>query len=97
MAEKEKPTDGKKIMNEGPSVENADDEFSQDVQRLKQMKKQQVQQLRDAREMVEQLENAITKIDGQLEYIQYKRKQAEDSTDEDGSGEVGTKKRQHEG
>ena len=96
MEEKEEPTDGKKIMNEGPSVEKVDDEFSQDVQRLKQMKKQQVQQLRDAREMVEQLEQAITKIDGQLEYIQYKR-QAENSTEEDGSGVVGTKKRQHEG
>jgi len=96
MEEKEKPTDGKKIMNEGPSVEKVDDEFSQDVQRLKQMKKQQVQQLRDAREMVEQLEQAITKINGQLEYIQYKR-QRDGSADEDESGVVGTKKKQDEG
>jgi len=54
-----------------------------------------VQQLRDAREMVEQLEQAITKIDGQLEYIQYKRQR--DGSADDGSGEVRTKKREHEG
>jgi len=92
----EEPTKDKKIPNEGPSAEKVDDEFSEDVQRLKQMKKQQVQQLRDAREMVEQLEQAITKIDGQLEYIQYKR-QKDGSADEDGSGVVETKKREHEG
>jgi len=78
----EEPTKGKKITNEGPS-KKVDDEFSLDVQRLKQMKKQQVQQLRDAREMVEQLEQAITKINGQLEYIQYKREKTKGSTDED--------------
>jgi len=95
MVEKNETTDGNEIIESGPSVEKVDDEFSEDVQRLKQMKKQQVQQLRDAREMVEKLENAITKINGQLEYIQYKRQT--DGSADDGSGEVRTKKREHEG
>ncbi len=59
--------------------ENLEDDFTKDVEKLKQMKKQQVKKLREARQMVEKLERSLTKIEGQLEYINYKREGAGDS------------------
>jgi len=58
------------------------DEFTEDFERLKEMKNQQEERLREARAMVKELERAVTKINGQLEFIQYRRnKAAEDEED----------------
>jgi len=53
-----------------------EDEFSEDFERLTQMRKQQKERLREAKKMVEELEKAVTKINGQLEFIQYRRDKA---------------------
>jgi len=53
-----------------------EDEFSEDFERLKEMKNQQEERLREAKRMVTELERAVTKINGQLEFIQYRRNKA---------------------
>jgi len=59
-----------------------EDEFTEDFERLTQMRKQQKERLREARQMVEELEKAVAKINGQLEFIQYRRnKTAEDENE----------------
>ncbi len=54
------------------------DEFAEDVEKLRQMKKQQMEKLQEAKQMVERLERSITKIDGQLEFIQYRRNKSDE-------------------
>lgn len=49
------------------------DEFSEDVERLKKMKKQSQEQLREVKRAKKELEESITRIDAQLDYIEYRR------------------------
>jgi len=60
-----------------------EDEFSEDFERLTQMRKQQKERLREAKKMVEELEKAVTKINGQLEFIQYRRDKAAEKEKEE--------------
>jgi len=60
-----------------------EDEFSEDFERLTQMRKQQKERLREAKKMVEELEKAVTKINGQLEFIQYRRDKAAEEEGEE--------------
>lgn len=54
------------------------DEFAADLERLKKMKKENEERLRQVKEAKQELEKAITRVNAQLEYIQYKRNERGD-------------------
>jgi len=54
-----------------------EDEFEEDVKKLEQMKKQNLKQLEELEKAREKLERSITRIEGQLDYIEYKREDEE--------------------
>lgn len=71
------------ILDQEATVDQERDEFADDVERLRQMRKQQMKKLQETQQMVEKLERSISKINGQLEYIQYRRNKNEQETDEE--------------
>jgi len=54
-----------------------ENEFEEDVKKLKEMKKQNQKQLEELKKAQEKLERSITRIEGQLDYIEYKREDEE--------------------
>ncbi len=70
------------ILDQEATTDQKHDEFARDVERLRQMKQQQMKKLQEAKRMVEKLERSLTKINGQLEFIQYRRNKAEKEGDE---------------
>lgn len=80
------------LKGEGRSSEMLDgkdieDEYEDDVERLKKMRKKNVEQLQNIRRMEKELEKSITRVEAQLDFIEYRRKKKEASPDADDAGD----------